>query len=91
MHLYLQNAVALARLAAATLYIEGKTPRVIAAQLGLQRLGEHIADVGEHAGVGGRIRAGGAPDGGLVDADHLIHIFKPQHILVSAWLDARAV
>lgn len=37
------------------------------------------------------VRARCAPDGRLVDADDLIHIFKAKHVFVRARLDARAV
>ena len=75
MHLDLQNAVALAGFAAAALDVEAEPSRAVAAHLGILRLGEHGADIVEHAGVGGGVGARGAADGLLVDADDLIHEF----------------
>ncbi len=74
LHLDADNAVALARLAAAALDVEAETPCFVAAHLGLGQRGEKIADVGEQVGVGRRIRAWGAADGRLVDVDHLVEV-----------------
>ena len=41
----------------------------------------------EHAGVGGRVRPGGAPDGLLVDVDHLVEGFGAVDALVQAGRD----
>ena len=48
------------------------------------RLGEELADVVEHAGVGGWIRPRGAPDGGLVDVDHLVEELDALDLAVPA-------
>ena len=76
-HLDAQDAVALAGLAAAALHVEGIAPRLVAARLGLGQAGEQIADVGEDAGVGGGVRARRAPDGRLIDVDHLVDVLQP--------------
>ena len=78
-HLDLDRAVAGAVLAAPALDVEREPALLVTADLGLGRLGEQLADVVEHAGVGRRVRARGAPDRRLVDADDLVDL-----------LDARA-
>ena len=52
MHLYLLNAVALARLAAPSLDIEGEAPGLEAALSRILRLGKQIAYIGKHTRVG---------------------------------------
>ena len=73
-HLDLDDAVALAGLAAPALDVEGEAARLVAAQLGFRQSGEEVADLGEDAGVGGRVGARGAADGRLVDVDHLVQV-----------------
>jgi signal transduction histidine kinase/ActR/RegA family two-component response regulator len=51
-HLHLDHAVALAGLAAAALYVEGETARLVAPLPGLDGAGEQFPDGGEQAGVG---------------------------------------
>ena len=67
MHLDLDDAVALTGLAAAALDIEGEAPGTEAAPLGFLRLGEQVADIIEHAGIGGGVGARRAADGRLID------------------------
>ena len=62
-HLDLDRPVAGAGLAAAALHVEREPTGQVAPDLGLVGLGEELADVVEHAGVGGRVRPGRAPDG----------------------------
>src|SRR5690606_32446411 len=76
-HLDLDQPVALAGLAAAALDVEGETAGAIAADLGLRKLGEELADRSEEAGVRGRIGARRAPDGALVDVDDLVQVVEP--------------
>ena len=83
-HLDLDRAVAGARLAAAALDVEREPPGQVAADLGLLGLGEQLADVVEHAGVGGGVRPRGAPDGRLVDADDLVELLDALDALVAA-------
>ena len=84
MHLNLHNAVALTGFAASALHVEAEPAGTIAAHFGVLRLGKHVADVGEHTGVGGRVRTGCAADGCLVDADNLVHVFQALDLLVFA-------
>ena len=55
--------------------IEGESPGAVAPGLGVLRGGKELPDVVEQAGVGGRIGAGGAADGGLIDGDDLVQKF----------------
>ena len=71
-HLDLQHAVAAAGLAAAALGVEGESSLAVAPGLGLLGGGEQIADLVEQPRIGGGIGAGGAADGALVDAHHLV-------------------
>ncbi len=73
-HLDLDGAVAGAGLAAAAAHVEGEPPGQVTPHLRLVRLGEELADVVEHPGIGGRVRTGRAPDGRLVDVDHLVQV-----------------
>ena len=73
-HLDLDRAVAGARLAAPALDVEAEPTRHVAADLGLVGRGEQLADVVEHAGVGGRVRARRAPDRRLVHVDDLVEV-----------------
>ncbi len=75
-HLDLDDAIALARLAAAALHVEGEAAWLIAARLGFRQLGVPVADRRERAGIGRRVGARRAPDGRLVDIDHLVEIFQ---------------
>src|SRR5690606_10886185 len=71
-HLDLDDAVALAGLAAPTLDVERETARLVTARLRLGQPGKPVPDRRESAGIGGRIGARRAPDGALVDVDDLI-------------------
>ena len=72
-HLDLEDAVALALLAAPSLHVEAVAARRIAPRLALGQLGEQLAQGREEPRVGGGIAAGRAADGGLVDVDDLVH------------------
>ena len=76
-HLDLDDAVALAGLAAPALDVEREPPRQIAARLGLGQPGEPVADRREAAGIGRRVRARRAADRRLVDIDDLVEILDP--------------
>ena len=91
MHLDLDDAVALTGLAAAPLDVEREAAGVIAPHLGVGRLGVEVADIGEHAGIGGRVRARGAADGRLVDADDLVDILHALDLLKAARAQLGAV
>ena len=62
-HLDLEHAVALARFTSAALDVEAETAGLVAARLGFGEAREPVADVGEGAGIGGRVGAGSAADG----------------------------
>ena len=81
-HLDLDDAVPLAVLAAAALDVEAEATRFVAAHPRLRQLGEKVADVREHAGIGGRVGPGGAADRRLVDIDHLVDEAQPRHLTV---------
>src|SRR3546814_19315513 len=75
-HLDLEDAVALARLAAAALDVEAEAPGLIAARAALREPREPVADLGEGAGIGGRVGARGAAGRRLSDVDHLVELLK---------------
>src|SRR3546814_3607723 len=61
-HLDLDQAVAGARFAAAALDVEREAAGLVAARLAFGQPREPIADLGEGAGIGRRVRARGAAD-----------------------------
>ena len=83
-HLDLDRAVAGARLAPAAGHVEAEPAGQVAADLRLLGLGEQLADVVEHAGVGGRVRPRRAPDRRLVDVDDLVEQLDALDPLVEA-------
>ena len=76
-HLDLDRAVAGAGLAAAALDVEREPAGLVPADLGLGGGREQLADVVEHAGVGGRVGPRGAADRRLVDPDQLVELVQP--------------
>jgi hypothetical protein len=76
-HLDHVHPLATAGFAASTFDVEGKAPRLVAPGLGLDGFGKQVADDVEHPRIGGRVRPGGAANGGLVDDDHLIQGLQP--------------
>src|SRR5262245_4228851 len=84
-------SLALAVLAAPAGDVEGKAPGLVAA---LTRLGKHgveIADIGEDAGICGRVGARRPPDGRLVDANDLVNVFAAGKRLVRPGLFTRPI
>ena len=75
-HLDLDDAVALAGLAAAALDVEGEAAGLVAARLGLGQAGEPLADRREGAGVGRGVGARRAADRRLVDVDDLVEMLE---------------
>ena len=75
-HLDLDDAVALAGLAAAALDVEREAAGLVAARLGLGQAGEPFADRREGAGVGRRVGARRAADRRLVDVDDLVEVLE---------------
>src|SRR5437899_1299513 len=61
-----------ARLGRAPLAVDREPAGLVAADLGLLRLAEQLADRVEHAGVGGGVRPRRAADRRLVDVDDLV-------------------
>ena len=90
-HLDLEHAVALARLAAAALDVEAEAAGLVAARQAFGQAGEPVADLGEGAGVGCGVRARGAADRRLIDVDDLVELVEALDPLVPAGEDARAV
>src|SRR5690606_11949429 len=87
----LDGTVALARLAAAALDVEGEAARLVAALARLGGAGEQVADVGEDAGVGGGVGARRAADRALVDLDDLVDVLGAPDARVGAGLGLGAV
>src|SRR3954468_1610976 len=75
-HLDLDQAVALARLAASTFDVERESPRAVSADLGFRQLGEELANRSEKSRVGRRIRSRRAADRALVDVDDLVEVLE---------------
>ena len=72
MHFDLDDAVAFTGFAPASFDIEGEPARLVAAGPGLGEPGEQVPDMGEDAGIGGRIGARGPADRALIDVDDLV-------------------
>src|SRR5690606_35433607 len=81
-HLDLDHAVALARLAAPALDVEGEAAGFIAARLRFGKSGKPVADRREGAGIGRGIGARRPPDRGLVDIDDLVEPFDALNSVV---------
>ena len=84
-------AVAAAGLAAAALDVEREAAGLVATDLGLGQSDEERADVGKDACVGSGVGARRAPDGRLVDADHLVDVFQSLDGVVGHGLAQRPV
>ena len=84
MHLDLQNPVAAAGFAPAAFDIEAEASLLIASRLGICRSGEQVPNQVKYPGIRGRIRAGRAPDGRLVDVNDFIQLLDSFDILVLA-------
>ena len=83
-HFNLQGAVTGAVLAAAALDVEGESAGGVAAHFRFAGLCEQLADVVEHAGVGGGVRARGTADGRLVHVNDLVQVLQAVDALVAA-------
>ena len=90
-HLDLDDAVALAGLAAAALDVEREAARLVAARLGLGQAGEPFADRREGADIGRRVRARRAADRRLVDVDDLVEMLQALDALERGGVLERAV
>src|SRR3546814_12140092 len=87
----LDQAVAGARFAAAALDVEREAAGLVAARLAFGQPREPIADLGEGAGIGRRVRARGAADRRLIDVDHLVELLEAGDLVVLAGEAAGAV
>src|SRR5262249_29129272 len=90
LHLDLENAIALAVLAAAALDVEREPAGTVPAHARLGNAREQVANGAEEAGVGGRVRAGGPPDRALVDLDDLVDVLRALERVVLPGKVARA-
>ncbi|MPL73132.1 hypothetical protein SDC9_18925 [bioreactor metagenome] len=90
-HLDLDDAIALTGLAAPALDVEAEPPRLVAARLRLGQARKPVANGGEGAGIGRRVRARRAPDRALVDVDHLVEMLEALDRLARRRRLARAV
>ncbi len=81
-HLHLDDAVALARFAAAARRIEGEAPGIVAALARRGRLRKHVANLREEPRVGRRVGARGLPYRALVNVNHLVDEIEPVEALV---------
>src|SRR6266567_5442682 len=81
-HFDAAEAVSLAGFAAAAFYVEAEAPGAVAALARFRKHGEEIADRSEDAGVGSRIRAWGAADGGLIDFDDFVDLLGAENFAV---------
>ena len=91
MHFDGNHAVALARLAAAALYVEREPAGPEAASLGVGHHRKEIPDEGEQPGVRRRIAARRAPDWRLIDLDHFVDQVDPVDPIVRAGVVARPI
>ena len=78
------RAAPFARLAAAPRDVEAESPRLEAPHLRFGQLREQVADQVEQFDVRGRVRAGRAADGRLVDVDRLVEMLEPGDACVRA-------
>ena len=90
-HFDFDQAIALARLTPAALDVEGKTPRLVAAGLGLGQFGKPIADRRERLGVSGGVGARRAANGALIDVDDFVDVAEAVDLFVGAGQIARAM
>ena len=73
-HLDLDDAIALAVLAAPTFNIKAKAPWLVAADIRLRRTRKKLANLRKDAGIGGRVGARGAANCRLVDDNCFIKL-----------------
>ena len=90
-HLHILVPVAKACLAATATDVEGEAAGLVAAYLGFGEGDEEVADIAEHARIGGGVGAWRAPQRGLVYGDDLVDMLEPLDALVGQRLAQRAV
>ena len=91
MHLYLDDAVSRAGLAAAALDVKAESTLLVAAHLCLGKSCKKVTDRIEHAGIGGWVRTRSLADGALVDVDYFIYILQSVYPVVITRLLLEAV
>ena len=90
-HFYLDDAIALACLAATALDIKGEAPRRKAAHFRIGGGSIQLPNIGKDTGIGRRIGARRAPDRRLVNVDHLVQMFDAFDGAVLAGTGTRVV
>src|SRR6185369_2063239 len=91
LHLDLEDAVALAVLAAAALDVEAEAAGRVAANARLRHAGEQLADGREQPDIRGRVGARRSPDRALVDLDDLVDVLGALELVVRPDRLTRAV
>ena len=91
LHLHQVGTIAGAGFAAPAFDVKGKAARLITSEAGLGQLGKELADGRKRIGVRGRVGAGRAADGLLVDADDLVEVLHALDRCVCARLVQGAV
>src|SRR5690606_21984227 len=82
LHLDHFHPCALTGFAASAFYVERKPSGFITPDLRLRQLREERPDIGEHPGIGSRIRPRSAPDGGLIDLNDFVDVLESAYRLV---------
>src|SRR5690606_33883160 len=90
-HFDAEHAVALARLAPATLHVEREAPGLVAPGTRVRQPGIELAEVREDPGIRRGVRARRAPDRRLVDTDDLIDVLEPLDPIAGPHPTRRAV
>ena len=91
MHFHLHNAVALTGLTATACHVKREATWAIAPLTCGIGLGHQLAYVGEHTGIGGRVRPGRAPNGRLVHVDDLVNQLHAHHLIAGGGFVTGAV
>ncbi len=91
-HFDLDQAVALAGLAASALDVEGEPPCLVAARAGFLGAGKQVANRRKQSGIGCRVGAWRAADRALVDIHYLVQVLQAVEAVVGCSLQrGRAV
>ncbi|MNN46664.1 hypothetical protein D3C81_1610530 [compost metagenome] len=90
-HLNLDNSIPAAGFTAAALNVEAEAAFLVAADLGLIRLGEQITNIIKDACIRRRIGTRRTPDWRLVNINDLLHMFQTFHFTVLARANLRPI
>src|SRR6266571_8927583 len=90
-HFDAAEAVTLAGFAAAAFHVEAETAGAVTALPRFRKLGEEVANGRENAGVGGRIRAGRAADGSLIDLNDFVDVLGAEDFAMRGGRFRRAI